>query len=251
MQLSCPNCGEGIPSENINIQEMAAVCPACDTVFPFELPESKTKRRKVKRPERLTLRETDDQLQMAFRTNFRLDRSEAFLSGIIMSLVFTFTTLMLTEEFLAGDVSALLPAGFGLVTLFSYYWLALIVYNKTHIEMDAEKIRVSRRPVPSLFSQTNEVHLSGVVAIRYEETPVSKREGYDTPRHRVWAERADGSRKIIVNDVIDEYALFISQRLNDYLNLDTHLDVSSLIDDEPEIEEAPDELAQASQMDRQ
>jgi ssDNA-binding Zn-finger/Zn-ribbon topoisomerase 1 len=48
MQMTCPNCGETVSAENINIQQMGAVCPYCDSVFRFELPGEKAKRRKIK-----------------------------------------------------------------------------------------------------------------------------------------------------------------------------------------------------------
>ena len=66
MQVNCPNCGEKLPAENINIQKMTAVCPACDTVFSFDLPADKAKRRKVKQPAKLNLRDDNDRLQMEF-----------------------------------------------------------------------------------------------------------------------------------------------------------------------------------------
>src|SRR3970040_208257 len=93
MQLTCPNCGAQIPSENIHIQQMTAVCPACSTVFRFEPPQAKIKRRKVTQPANLTVRESDQQLSLSFRTNFRLDKNETFLTTGIMSLIFTFLTV--------------------------------------------------------------------------------------------------------------------------------------------------------------
>ena len=90
MQVNCPNCGEKVPAENINIQKMTAVCPACDTVFSFDLPEAETKakRRKVKQPSKLMIQDNDT-LQMAFQTNFRLDRNEAFISSAMGSICLT------------------------------------------------------------------------------------------------------------------------------------------------------------------
>ena len=34
--LTCPNCAGEIPSQNINIDRMVAVCPTCDTIFQFD-----------------------------------------------------------------------------------------------------------------------------------------------------------------------------------------------------------------------
>src|SRR5262245_42819467 len=95
MQLICPNCGEPIPASNINIQKLAAVCPACDSVFSFD-PEPappKIKRQKVKQPQHLELHDADT-LHMMFRTNFRLDKDLAFFSRVAGSVFFTFMFFM-------------------------------------------------------------------------------------------------------------------------------------------------------------
>jgi hypothetical protein len=111
MEVNCPNCGEKVTAENINIQKMTAVCAACDTVFPFELPEAKAKRRKVKQPAKLTLRDTET-LQMEFWTNFRLDRNEAFLSSTIGGISMAFMALLLIGS---QDVPPILPVVFLLI----------------------------------------------------------------------------------------------------------------------------------------
>lgn len=236
MQLICPNCGEKIAAEHINIQRMVAVCPACDTVFAFDAPADKAKRRKVKQPEHLTLRDADT-LQMTFRTNFRLDKNETFVSSSVLSFVFTFLTVLLISGYFANDVPIIMPIVFGLVALASYYLLALTAFNATHIEMRDDTITISRRPLPNPFQQSHQIDLDGVIAILCEETPVSRREAYDTPRYRVWAEMANGSRQIIVNDVVADYAYFITQCLNERLDADEETDVSRLVYDAENVEE--------------
>lgn len=234
MQVNCPNCGEKVSAENINIQEMTAVCAACDTVFAFELPEAKAKRRKVKQPVRLALRDSET-LRMDFRTNFRLDRNQAFFSSLIGGFSMAFTALLLIAS---GDAPLILSLGFSLIAAVFIYSMALIVVNKTHIEMDEDAIRVTRKPLPNLLNPGYEVSLAGVTAIKYEETAVSKKEAYDLPRYRVWAETIDGSRRTIVNDVIEEYAVFIAQRLEERLHTDADLDVSRLDAGEQDHEDA-------------
>ena len=232
MQLICPNCGEQIAAENINIQQMVAVCAACDTVFEFAPPTTKAKRRKVKQPAHLMLRDTET-LLMTFRTNFRLDKNEAFLMSAIISVVFTLMTAFLISDYLQDGGSIFIPMMVGAVALASYYKLVLTVLNANHIEMNDGQITVSRRPFPSLFDQTQHINLDGVTAIRTEETAISKKENYDTPRYRVWAEFEGRSRQTIVNDVTEEYALFIAQILEERLNDEADMDVSHLADDEP------------------
>lgn len=234
MQVRCPNCDEIVPSQHINIQQMAAVCPACDTVFQFDLPSAKIKRRKIKQPDHIALHERDDHLHLAFRTNFRLDQNENFLVSAIMGTVFGFMTLVLGPLILADGKPIILPAIFAVVSLVLFYYAALVAYNKTHIDLDNTRIRVSRQPLPNPLDQAHELRLSGITAVRYEETRASKKEGYDTPRYRVWAETEDGGQKLIVNDVIDDYAQFITQTLNEYLAADPALETSHLEEDIPE-----------------
>jgi hypothetical protein len=246
MQLICPHCGKPVAAENINIQRMAAVCPSCHTVFQFDpsVSDSKTKRRKIKQPKQITSSESDNQLTIAFRTNFRLDQNEAFLATAGFSGLFTFMTILVASQ----SDATIVTLGFGLFTLMLYYLLALVAFNKTHIEISDEEISVSRKPLPNLLTQPNTISLSEIEIVRYEETAASKKEGYDTPRYNVWAERVDGNRKLIVSDVIEDYAVFISQRLNEELDLDSEPDVSRLSDDqwETDDERATDELIRQS-----
>lgn len=233
MQLTCPNCGEHVPSDKVNIQKMVAVCPACDTVFAFEPPQEKAKRRKVKQPPQIIATESVDDVGLAFRTNFRLDQSEAFLSGVLLSICATVITLSWVIRAQSDDAPGLwLLVLSALVSLLTYYRLALLAFNKTHIEMNDERITVSRRPLPSPFNHIQNIGLADVVAVRCEETPVSKEKGFDTPRYHVWAETVDGRRKLIVSDVTEDYGLFIAQYLNEHLESDTDVDVSRLSDDE-------------------
>jgi len=227
MQVNCPNCGEKVTAENINIQKMTAVCAACDTVFPFDLPEAKAKRRKVKQPAKLILRDNET-LQMEFWTNFRLDRNGDFRSSTFGGMGMMLIALLLLGE---QDSPPILTLTFLLIASALFYRLALTIVNKTHIEMDEDTIKITRKPLPNPFNQGYEVPLAGIAAIKYEETALSKKEAYDTPRYLVWAETADGSRRTIINNVTEDYAVFIAQHLQERLQMDADLDVSRLEDD--------------------
>lgn len=229
MQLTCPHCGEPILAENINIQRMVAVCSACHHVFQFDPAAStaKLKQRKVKPPVDTSVIETDSgEASIAFRTNFLLERNEAFILSVLISGISTFVTLVLATS--AATRAPVLPFSFGLFTLMMYYIVALQVFNRTHIEIDDEQIKISRQPLPNIFSAPNTIDLAGVELVRYEETAASRKEGYDTPRYNVWAETVDGQRKLVVGDVISEYAIFVSQWLNERLNSEP--DVDNLIE---------------------
>lgn len=219
MHLTCPHCTTAIPANNINVQEMTAVCPSCNAVFRFNAPDveaAKIKRRKVKRPDHLTLQENDDHLEMDFRTNFRLDQNGDFISIALLTVMFAALTVILMLS-AGSDRAALYPASLA-ITLFFAYGLGLMVYNRTHIRADETEVRVSRGPLPNLFATERRVHTDDIVKIRCEETEISKKEQYDTPRYRVVAEMVDGSEKLIVNDVIEDYGYFIAAQLQEHVD---------------------------------
>lgn len=252
MQIICPQCSEQVPAERINIQRMAAVCPACHTVFQFDPSPPRAKRQKVKQPPHLEMDEGESHLRMAFRTNFRLGENAPFLFSMFLSVFFTFLTLIVVSRNSVNPSVMVIGAGFGLATVALYYWVALTVYNKTHIEVDDEEIRVARRPLPNLLSQPETIPLAGIDQIQVEETPTSKEAGYTTPRYNLWARTANGKRRLIVGDLVEDYADFAAQRLNELLDLDTTPptpDISRLVDTEWEAEDpqAPDALHSQSQ----
>ncbi len=233
MHLSCPQCNQPVSAADINIQQLVAICTSCDNVFSFSSDLPKSKRRKAGQPEYLDLNEADD-LRISFRSNFRLDKNENFISSAIMTIVFASIALLMIGLRVEENIPVILPIAFALSAAFAAYWVALIAYNKTHIVMDPSKIRVSRGPLPS-YGQEREIELNNVVSIFSEETTASQKEGYDTPRYHVWAKLVDNRRKLIVADVTDDYGLFIAQRLQEYLDDDKESDWKHLsLADEPD-----------------
>lgn len=233
-KLNCPTCGKQISAENINVQELIAVCSQCDTVFQFNTPEEKAKRRKVKKPQNLIIND-HEKLEMLFRTNFRLDANQAFITSAFGGIAMTIFAFVVGSEYLAGETTFFAPLIFILLATFFLYRAGLVAYNHTHITMDEENVSVSREPLPSIFNQTQNISLHDVTSIKCEETNISKKEQYDTPRYRVWAETANGSRRTIVNDVTEDYAYFISQQLDEKLQYDMPQDMSRLVDSDTDI----------------
>ena len=229
MKLTCPNCGEAITAENINIQDKIAVCHACNTVFQFALPDTtdnKPKRRKVHQPSKLTIHD-DNHLHMSFHTNWRLEQNETFSGSIVLALVLSlaFFAVLNKEGF------SIFPLILGFISLVGYYSAAFTAFNKTHIEMNDHVLRIARRPLPGRPESDTVIHLSDVESITTEETVISKQEGYDMPRYHVYAVRFDGSRQIVVRDVPEEYGRFIARVLNEELVTETdNLDISRLED---------------------
>lgn len=226
MQLHCPNCDHPVEAEQINIQRMVALCERCSSVFDINRQQTKTKRRKTKRPQQLqTLAE--DPLHLAFRTNFRLDKNENFTASAILSGVFSLMTLLMAGLYLENEVPVFLPLIFVIMACAALYSLATIAYNKTHIQLAAASVQVSRRPLPSL-TRERQLEMDDVDAFNAEETAASQREGYDTPRYHVWAHYAHGGRKLVNGDLTEDYANYVASALNQNLAQDDNASAARL-----------------------
>lgn len=226
VRLHCPNCGHPVDAEQINIQRMVALCERCSSVFDINRQQPKTKRRKTKRPQQLQIL-MEDPLHLAFRTNFRLDKNENFTASAIFSGVFSLVTLLMAGLYLENEVPIILPLVFVTMACVALYSLATIVYNKTHIRLDAASVQVSRRPLPSL-TRERQLELDDVDAFYAEETAASRREGYDTPRYNVWVSYAEGGRKLVSGDIIEDYANYVASALNRNLAREEHSSAARL-----------------------
>lgn len=226
MRIICPECQRRVSAENINMQRMAALCAHCSSLFAFELPRTRPKRRKVQKPEHLNASE-DDTLRIAFRTNFRLDKNESFLNSAAMSAVFGVVSLLMGGLFLEGEVPLFLPLLFVMFSLAAFYALATITFNKTHLQFDGLKLNRSRQPLPS-FTSGQEIALGAAEAFYAEESSASIEQQYDTARFHVWAELRDGSRRLAVADLPEEYAWYIASRLDACLARDPQTDAGRL-----------------------
>ena len=227
---------------------MVALCERCSSVFDINKQQPKTKRRKIKRPQQLRIMAADP-LHLAFRTNFRLDKSENFTTSAILSGVFSLVTLLMAGLYIEGEVPIFLPLMFMLMASAALYSLATIAYNKTHIQLDSESIYVSRRPLPSL-TQARQLELDDADAFSAEETAASQREGYDTPRYHVWAHYANGGRKLVSGDLTEDYASYIASQLNLQLYQDDAASAARLSDTQSEeqaAEQTSDTLANRKQ----
>lgn len=108
--------------------------------------------------------------------------------------------------------------------------MGLIAYNRTQIEMTDDAIRVQRVPLVNPLNRPQNIDLHGVEHITYEETAASVENQYDLPRFHIWAITVNGGRKRIATDLIEEYAVFISQRLNERLHAIADIDTNRLVE---------------------
>ncbi|MCY4147562.1 MAG: hypothetical protein OXE95_12715 [Chloroflexi bacterium] len=237
MQPVCPQCHQPVEAEQINIQQMVALCLACDSVFELRTGLQRRKARKTQRPPGLQLHD-DDPLIFKFRTNFRLEKNENFVNSAVLSLVFSLLTTLMVGLSLEGEAPIFLAMLFAILAVGAFYWLASIVWNATEIAAADSSLMVSRRPLPVPASK-RVLDLSSVDAIYAEETAASRQDSYDTPRFHVWASETVGRRKLVVADLTEDYATYIASRLDAWLRADDDRSADRL-----SLDEADDDAAE-------
>lgn len=241
MQINCPSCHRSITAENANIQHMTAICPACHTAFSFGAPQEKPKRRRTRKPDKLMIKNELGNLQMAFHTNFRLDRCEAFINNLMGVGITSMILAIILHSFFTLQIPLLVPVLTTVIVSLFAYRMALAICNQTHIEVDYQSLSVSRKPLFSFLSPSRNFDLDDVVAINCEETRVSVEREYTTPRFRVYAETIDGRHRTLVTNLIEDYAHYVTQRLQEqlYRHMDRATDVSRLAEQDIIVDDMP------------
>jgi hypothetical protein len=223
MELKCRNCGAPIPAENINIQEMLAVCPACNHVFEFDrgAVARKTKHRIPKRPARLHVYEEDDQLELSYRL--------VFGAGPTFGLVMCSIGAVVSSILFVGAIRGGEPPGpvllIGALACVLGYMLAVFVSTTTQIIADEDSLEVISGPIPFPNSDDKRLNSHEIARVYAEPSMTSWAD------HHVYAELHDSSRITLVTSLPYAHAHYIALMLQNYLHS---------ADEEYEDEEAAD-----------
>lgn len=214
MQLKCPHCGALIPIENINIQEMLALCKECQQVFTFNKNtiSGKTKRRKLKPPKHAHIHEDDGRLELSYRVAF----GPGSKLGMVMSLfgLIIYSVIFIGASQGGAPLPFLIVVGL-LFTLFAYFE-AVFLTTTRHISLDEDEMAVTSGPLPFPIKDDKTLSVHEVTRVFFDRTT----EAWPplVPTHNVYAELQDGERVPVVTSLSREYARYIAYTLDDYLH---------------------------------
>jgi hypothetical protein len=212
MRLTCPECGEAITAEHINIQQMAAVCSACHAVFTFDPASQPPRKRKVHQPQRVEYRETPDGVALSYR---RLHQEDTY--GLTLGVGFfaflllpTILLLLITN---AAPIWAVLL--FALWEAFSLYVIATHWFNTTRIAIDDEKLAIDYGPLPwAMAPEEQRIPRGAIRQIELEETKKSREEAGTRRYFNIRARLPDGDNPVLLKGLNEAAAAFIAQELN-------------------------------------
>jgi DNA-directed RNA polymerase subunit M/transcription elongation factor TFIIS len=168
MELKCPNCGEFIPAENINIQEMVALCGKCQHVFAFTRSAiaRKTKRRIPPQPERVRVRSDDDGLELSYRLVFGSGSKFGLVMATLGAVV---STILLVSASVSHEPPSL-QFFFTLLALVFSYAAAVGVTTTTTITADTQYLEVRSGPLPFPIKDDKTLSTADIMRVSFEET---------------------------------------------------------------------------------
>jgi hypothetical protein len=214
MELKCRNCGALIPAENINIQELLAVCSQCNHVFEFSRSAvaRKPKPHKLKLPERLRVDEDDDQLALSYR----LALSPGAKFGLIMLTIGAVALPLLLVAAARDGAPVLFLLLFGLLAFVVWYLIAVFLTTTTQITVDENQLEIQSGPLPFPISDDKSLRVRDVKRVYFEQTLEAWPPGM--PTHHVYAELRDGSRVTLVTSLPYDHAHYIARVLEEFLH---------------------------------
>jgi hypothetical protein len=227
VELKCPNCGEFIPAENINIQEMVALCGKCQHVFAFTRSAiaRKAKRRIPPRPERVLVHVDDDGLELSYRLVFGSGAKFGLVMATFGAVV---STILLVSASLSHEPPSL-QFFFTLLALIFSYAAAVGVTTTTTITADTQHLYVRSGPLPFPIKDDKTLSTADITRVSFEETYQSN--SPLPPSYNVYAELQDGARISVVTSLPRAHAQYIAATLDDYLHQDIDVSVMESGDD--------------------
>lgn len=211
MALQCPQCNTEIPPENINIQEMLALCDNCNLVFNFKdhLPQRKTKPPRLLLPGRVKVEETDEQLSISYRMVYKGGAMFGFIMSMIGSVLLplAFITILATKNNV--EVAPMMMIGAGI--LWSWYLVAVFITTSTRITVNEDVLAVKTGPLPLPIKDDKVIPTDTITRLYREEVTDL------LPSNNVRAELSSGDKLKVVTSLPDEHAIYIARVIDHYL----------------------------------
>jgi hypothetical protein len=231
--LNCKFCGEPISTKDINIQQLIAKCPHCDSVFPFETsdllegaPANNSKQKKaatkeakeIPLPKGISMEQGFDEL--VFTIIWRQTRNFAFF--LVFSLFWNAVVLPFV-------VIALLQNSWQLILFISLHlivgismglYTVAILINKTLIRVSHLGIDIKIGPIPVPFNPSLFLSSNDIKQLYVEEYVPSTTNGKPNLTYAVRAIQQSGNEMRLVSGFNHpEHALFLEQEIERFLHI--------------------------------
>jgi len=216
-QLHCPNCNTIIPPQNINVQEMVAVCPECGAAFNFsdyvKTVQQKTKRRKSKKPDHINQIQENDEVVLDMPLVQSLSyRLAMCVVPLFMSILYV---VIMIDSFATNDIEA--------VAVVSTVFLPIILgflsslFMRQAISINSEELKHEVRLGVPIYRRSRAI--DEITDVSIEETTVT-RESVASARYNLYMDTYDGRQDMFMQNLTEDTATYTQQVLSNYLHED-------------------------------
>lgn len=222
-QLTCPNCGTTIKSNDINIERLIAKCDQCHAIFDFDqqsLEPIKKERPMIPLPKGFDLVELEDEVQISI--SWRKTRHRAFFVMFtivwnIITIPFVVIAIVSNDWMMALAVSAHFMVGLG----FLIYTLAIFM-NFTSIDVSKTGITVVSKPISLPFHKNYYIRSADLEQLYVEQYVQSRTNNQPNYAYRVKAKVQGRAQDLkIVNGLKGEdQALFVEHEIEKFLHIE-------------------------------
>ena len=224
MRLTCPSCGAAIAAEDMNLERAMARCRKCSELFGFAdqvdcARQSYLGGRAMPRPEIGMPRRFSVEEGPPLRIVRRWLSGKAFFL-VAFSLIWNGVLAVFIAGIVAGNVPlhvlAFLSLHLAAGIFIGYYTLCLFV-NRTRVEVDGERLRVSHGPLP--WPGNRDLGVAELSQLWSRER-VSRSKNGTTVTYEVHAALKSGSVVQLLSGLdAPEQALFVEQQLESRLGI--------------------------------
>ncbi len=231
--LYCKFCGKPIDAKDINIQQLIAKCPHCDSVFPFETADLQKenasnngqhkkatagKGKDITLPKGISMEQGFDEL--VFTISWRQTRNFAFFlvfSIFWNAIVLPFVVIALLQNSwqLILFISLHLIVGISM----GLYTIAILI-NKTIIRVSNLGIDIKIGPIPVPFNPNLFLSSNEIKQLYVEEYVPSRTNGKPDLTYAVRAIQQSGDEMRLVSGFNHpQHALFLEQEIERFLHI--------------------------------
>ncbi|MBK6947969.1 MAG: hypothetical protein IPH16_07860 [Haliscomenobacter sp.] len=224
--LNCPNCGQLIEAEHINIENMAAVCSACNHVFNFaelvqpSTPQIRADGVQLELPKGFEVRRGMDELLIDVKwRNTRGGKGFFTVFALFWNL---FLIPFVVMAISSGELKILLFLSLHLIVGISFliYTLGLWL-NTTLITVSRKGIDVRHQPIPIPFNPKRQLIASDIQQLYVEEYVPSKTNGRPDITYAVRYKTHKGEDERLVKGFRSaNQALYIEREVEKFLGID-------------------------------
>ena len=221
IQICCPNCGQKVASDDINIAKAIAKCGACDTVFSFEKDLKDLRHRpEIFMPEGIEMMEFRSELDItyAWRKVKPIHPFEVIF-GIFWNAIvlpFAFFAIASGEYFMLLALSLHLTVG-----LVFLYNIITKLFNHTYITVDDYNLAIEHGPfkVPFFYrdSYTDVNEIKQLYVKKYVQSTTNGTPNY---AYSVNVIKVGEEEKTILKGIKNKQkALYFEQEIERFLNI--------------------------------